>query len=331
MSGFSQRSFSLPWKRSACALAVCLAVTIAVAQVPAPNTATPVTAPLQPAVANVPLTNLTFDALTQEYHAQPGETEARFTFTVTNVSDVAVHVLTITASCSCTKAQMPRTPWIISPHTTEQFHATMQLAGKPPGDNTKYLTISSTNGVKVVYAKAHIPLPSAPSTMTDRQKNQELAKSDRQAVFRNDCAQCHVTPVMGKLGKELYDSACGICHDSEHRATMITDLGSLNHPVDAEFWRLMISNGKPATMMPAFAQSQGGPLSQEQISSLVDYLMTDFPRNHKPTQQVQVPQAASATQTPSAASRPVPLTPPRFVPPAQKPATDPPATQPGKN
>jgi hypothetical protein len=311
---FSQRSFSLSWMRLACALAACLAVTVALAQVPAP-----VTAPIQPVVANVPLTNLTFDALTQEYHAQPGETEARFTFTVTNVSDVAVHVLTITASCSCTKAQMPRTPWIILPHTTEQFHATMQLAGKPPGDNTKYLTISSTNGIKVVYAKAHIPLPSTPSTMTDRQKNQELAKSDRQAVFRNDCVQCHVTPAMGKLGKELYDSACGVCHDSEHRATMITDLGSLNHPVDAEFWRLMISNGKPATMMPAFAQNQGGPLSKEQIDSLVDYLMTDFPRNHKPTQQVQLPTAA-ATQAP-----------PRFIPPAQKPATDPTVTQPGKN
>jgi Protein of unknown function (DUF1573)/Cytochrome C oxidase, cbb3-type, subunit III len=330
MSGFwfSRHSLSLLPIRSAFVLAACLATTVASAQTPVPNLATPATITAAPAASNVALTNLTFDSLTQEYHARPGEAEAKFTFTVTNISDTAVHVLGITPSCSCTKAQMPRTPWIIPPHTTEQFHATMNLAMKPPGENTKYLTISSTNGMRVVYVKAHIPQPS----ITDRQKNQELAKSDRQAVFRNDCVQCHVTPAVEKMGKELYDKACGICHDSEHRAAMITDLGSLNHPVDAEFWKLMVAGGKPGTMMPAFAQDQGGPLSKEQIDSLVDYLMTDFPRNHKPTTQAQLPEAApSPAQAPQAAVRPIPMPPTRFNPPVRRQATNPPPAQPEKN
>jgi Protein of unknown function (DUF1573)/Cytochrome C oxidase, cbb3-type, subunit III len=278
-------------------LAIGLAATVVFSQAPMPDLATPATINATPRPSNQPLTNLVFDALTQDYHAHPGEAEAKFAFNVTNISDVAVHILTITPSCTCTKAFMPRTPWIIAPHTTEQFHAVMQLANKPVGENTKFLTISSTNGVRIVNVRAFIPAPNA--TMTDRQKNQALAKSDRQSVFRNDCIQCHVTPAMGKTGKELYDKACGICHDSEHRATGITDLGSLTHPVDAEFWRLIISSGKPATMMPAFAQDQGGPLTKEQVDSLVNYLMTDFPRNHKPTPQVALPEAAPTRNVPT--------------------------------
>src|SRR5215831_5732090 len=135
-------------------LAVGLTATAAFSQAPIPDLATPATINATPRPSNQPLTNLVFDSLTQEYHAHPGDAEAKFTFNVTNISDVAVHVLGIQASCSCTKAQMPRTPWIIAPHATEQFHAVMQLANKPVGENTKFLTVASTNGMRIVYVKA---------------------------------------------------------------------------------------------------------------------------------------------------------------------------------
>jgi mono/diheme cytochrome c family protein len=268
------------------------------------------------------LTNIAVDSVTQVYHAKPGDLEGTFAFWVTNISDTPVHILSITASCSCTKAEMPRTPWILLPHTTELFRATMSLVGKPAGDNTKVLTVTSTNGVKILWVKSIIPAPEMQTTMADRLKNQELAKSDRQSIFRNDCVQCHVTPAAGKMGKELYDKACGICHDSDHRAAMITDLGSLNHPVDAEFWKTIISNGKPATMMPAFAQDQGGPLTKEQVNSLVDYFMSEFGRTHQPTPQVQIPEGPMG-RSPRAAGRPIPLPPPQISLPAHQAAASP--------
>src|SRR5207253_1461165 len=110
--------------------------------------------------------------------------------------------------------------------------------------------------------------------MSDREKSQTIAKADRQAVFKNDCASCHVEKSKGLTGAALYKEACGICHESEHRATFVPDLHALNKTTDANYWREMISIGKLNTLMPAFAAEQGGPLSKEQINSLVAYLAT---------------------------------------------------------
>jgi hypothetical protein len=45
-------------------------------------------------------------------------------------------------------------------------------------------------------------------------------------------------------------------------------LRALNHPTDYTFWKTMTAAGKPGTLMPAFAQDQGGPLTGAQIESL---------------------------------------------------------------
>ena len=107
----------------------------------------------------------------------------------------------------------------------------------------------------------------------DRKSNQQAASLDRQAVFKGDCAKCHAEPTVGKLGHELYQAGCAICHDAEHRAEMVPDLHTLKHPAGAEYWTQWITASKPGSMMPAFAKSHDGPLNEQQIASLVDYLM----------------------------------------------------------
>ena len=272
--------------------------------------------PPQPAASPAALTNLVFDAETKEYEAKLGEGIATFTFHLKNVSGVPVHVLGVHASCGCTAAKLPPMPWVIRPGTNEELSATMQLAGKPPGKTMKTLTISSTNGTKTIFVTAIIPAPPIAMTEADRQKNMELAAKDRQAIFKNDCAKCHVDKSKGLLGAKLYVEACGICHDSPIRAQMIPDLASLNHPVDANFWRTITAEGKLNSMMPAFAQEHGGPLTKEQIDSLVTYMTTDFPRDHKPTVQIKLPAAApaSSNQQPRAAISPGLPPPPPAVP-----------------
>lgn len=106
------------------------------------------------------LTNLVFDSETQIYHATADDTQASFTFKVTNVSDVPVHILSIPPSCSCTHAEMPQTPWIIPPHTNEVLHVTMQI-NKLPLENQKYVTILATNGTKQLWVKSIRPAPAA--------------------------------------------------------------------------------------------------------------------------------------------------------------------------
>jgi hypothetical protein len=42
----------------------------------------------------------------------------------------------------------------------------------------------------------------------DRLRNIQLAMADRQVVFKNDCAECHAKPAIGKTGQPLYEAAC---------------------------------------------------------------------------------------------------------------------------
>jgi mono/diheme cytochrome c family protein len=130
-----------------------------------------------------------------------------------------------------------------------------------------------------------------------RQRNLQMATLDRQEVFRGDCARCHSDPGEGKLGADLFKSVCGVCHEAKVRATMVADLQNLNHPTDYDFWKMTITIGKPGTLMPAFANVAGGPLTDEQIDSLAKFLVTQFPShatNSAATSVVSPPPAAAA-------------------------------------
>lgn len=233
--------------------------------------------PQQPpqALGQLPDGILAFDAITQEYTTKPGEMEAKFNFNVTNVSSGEVIVNGVQTSCGCTVAQMTF-PWKLAPGTNGVIPLTMNLAGKS-GTVFKSATVLTDKGQKMLTVKANM---TPPLTMgDDREKNRLTAAANRQAVFKGDCAKCHVEPVIGQMGKVLYDKACGICHEAVHRATMVTDLRT-KVPSNAEYWKFNIVHGKPGTLMPAFSQTEGGPLSDVQIASLVEYLVKDYPTDY---------------------------------------------------
>src|SRR6185295_2943645 len=113
-----------------------------------------------------------------------------------------------------------------------------------------------------------------------RMANQMAAAADRQAVFKGDCAKCHVEPAIGKMSAELYLAACGICHDPvgpHPRAQMVPNLKALNHPTDYAYWKQWIENGKTNSLMPAFSEANGGPLTAAQIESLAKMLSQKLP------------------------------------------------------
>ena len=112
------------------------------------------------------------------------------------------------------------------------------------------------------------------------------AKVDRQAIFKGECASCHL-PIYTKSlsGPPLFNVVCAVCHEAKNRATMVPDLGNLKVPTNQEFWRTWITFGKPGSLMPAFASSQGGPLTDMQIASLAAYLT-----NYHPSKIPAVPQ-----------------------------------------
>jgi mono/diheme cytochrome c family protein len=233
----------------------------------------------QPAIE----TFLAFDAEQKDVTVTNGTTEAHFTFNLTNISSGDVIINFVQTSCGCTVAKLPSTPWKLASKESGEISATMQLAGTPAGGSKiKTLTVSSDKGNKSLYVKATIQAAPPSATEMDRGNNMKMALADRQAVFKGDCAKCHVDTTRDsaghdKTGKELFAAACGICHQAEHQASFVPKLDRLPEPTSAEFWKNWISHGKPGSLMPAFAKSEGGILSDEQIDSLVKYLTETIP------------------------------------------------------
>jgi cytochrome c553 len=216
---------------------------------------------------------LRWDAMTKSNRVEFGRTNVQFVFWATNCATTNVTITNVLPSCGCTVAQLPHTPWLLSAHSNGPVIANIDLIGKF-GEMTKTMRIISSAGEQTLTMK--ISIPENAETIRRMQGMLE-AKNDAQAVLRGECASCHVQKGEGKLGQELFAADCGICHESAHRADIVPDLAKLNHPTSPEFWKQVISEGKPGTLMPAFAKKKNGPLSDEQISSLVEYLSRKFP------------------------------------------------------
>jgi mono/diheme cytochrome c family protein len=248
------------------------------ATIPPPTASKPVFVP-DYSRAGQPLPNgiLAWDALTKAVDAVEGQDFARFAFTFTNISRDNVTILSVKPGCGCTAAELPPVPWTITPDTSGTIKLNVNLANKY-GTLFKTATVTTDQGNKVLMLRINI-LPLAPVKMTDAQIADGIAKAkvDRQAVFRGDCASCHAKNVANKYGPQLYESVCGVCHEAEHRATMVPDLNNLKVPTNRDFWRTWITFGKPGSLMPAFATSEGGPLTDMQIASLAAYLNSTRP------------------------------------------------------
>lgn len=230
--------------------------------------------------ANDPLPEgvLGWDALSKSVDATNSQEFARFIFTFTNITPTNVSILSVHPSCGCTTAELPPVPWLIPAGANGQIGLSVNLAGKA-GTLFKTVKITTDKGQKDLILRINILPPPPMPEMTEEQRFAGIAaaKVDRQAVFKGDCASCHLKKVEGKYGQQLFDAICAICHEATPRATMVPDLANLQIPTNEEFWRAWITAGKAGSLMPAFATSQGGPLNDLQIASLAAYLNAIHP------------------------------------------------------
>ena len=263
------------------ALLTVLGLTSALAQPAPPVVASqPAAVPPPPVNGPLPATVLAWDSELKSIDANEGDEAGHLFFSFTNVSTSDVVIQNVHPGCGCTTAQVPAN-WVIPPGTTGTIPVTINLHGNT-GTLFKNLTVTTDKGVKMLNFRVNVlPVPMPVMTAADRTNNLKIAMTDRQAVFHGDCATCHLKQGEGKYGKALYDADCGICHEGEHRASMVPDLHNLKVPTSPEFWHTWITHGKPLSLMPAFCGADGGPLSDMQISSLIVYLNFAIPP--KPT------------------------------------------------
>lgn len=216
---------------------------------------------------------LTADEALKEVQVVAGAREAQFQFELFNHASEAITVSQIITSCGCTTGKLPENPWTLEPGERGVFDVTMSLIGRT-GTVTKSVFVRHSQGILKLQVRSQIPegVASARAQMTERRRNQLLALRDRTAIFRGQCATCHSKPLEDKHGVELYHLACGICHDSENRASMVPDLRRLKKPTDQAYWETWIRKGRVGSLMAGFDRKHGGPLEEAQLVSLIALL-----------------------------------------------------------
>ena len=244
---------------------------------------------------------LTWDSLGKRHQSKPDELDISFEFNFQNTTTDDVQINDAFTSCGCTVAKLPQRPWIIKPGQKGSIPITMDVRGKV-GIIEKETTIVTNKGSVKLTTKVAVgaDAPNSPidtpvreRTEEERAANLKLAAKNRQAIFQNNCVECHVKPTEGKRGRQLYATACGICHDAKKRAPFVTELRNIAKGKDRAYWDQWIRDSKPGTLMPAFAKKNGGPLDDSEINSLVIYLTRIFPRETKTKQALE---AAAKTE-----------------------------------
>ncbi|MEO7412077.1 MAG: DUF1573 domain-containing protein [Opitutaceae bacterium] len=219
---------------------------------------------------------LVWDAMQKSASPKFEDGVARFEFHVTNTSKRPVRVYYVRPSCGCTTVDAPRMPWTLAPGERGTVKASVDFLGKE-GEIAKDLVVGTVEGTQTLMMV--IQVPAMDPAM--RQRNQALAAANRQSVFQGTCAACHAAPAESRFGIDLFEAACAICHQAKHQAAMVPNLNVAREKRDAAWWTRWVEEGRAGTLMPGFAKKHGGPLSESQVESLIEYLLATFPTEPK--------------------------------------------------
>lgn len=176
---------------------------------------------------------------------------------VRNAGDTMQQIVDVQTSCGCSVAEP-------------------EVALLMPGDFTRIKVVIDTFA-KLDDVKKWVQLTDAQGksskawlTLTVR-PNPHMESTSR-SIFDGKCAACHFTPAEGKVGgREIYAAVCAMCHGEKGEgaaAPAIVQIG------DVDIFNTLISQGTGSQHMPGFATSEGGPLTEKQVSALSKWLST---------------------------------------------------------
>lgn len=196
-------------------------------------------------------------------------TFAEHTFFIKNVGTDTLTILNTHASCGCTAAVMDNMK--IAPKGISRLKVKYDAHNKGEGPMQKTITISSnsrTEAEKVLRIKGIVV-----KSKTVHKSDEMSTMMSLKGIFKGDCAKCHVDKGRGELGARLYEADCAICHGPASEGKPGPDIASkemMRH--SKKSWELITRDGMEGTHMPAFHLSHEGPLNDEEIASIVEYL-----------------------------------------------------------
>ncbi len=87
-------------------------------------------------------------------------------------------------------------------------------------------------------------------------------------IFSGACRVCHLDRGSGRKGQDLFINDCMMCHNVSKSAPPLAHMRLKTR----EELEKAVREGVGKTSMPAWDARHGGPLSEEQIRGLVDYI-----------------------------------------------------------
>ena len=202
---------------------------------------------------------------TYDFHDIEQGTKAEHVFILGNSGTDTLVITGEHPSCGCTAAVIDGSPRV-PPGGTVHMRVTFDANNKPEGPIIKSVTISSNSidgGSKMVRIQGRVV----------KSKLAHKTTMHLDGLFQGDCASCHVTKGKGELGARLFAADCAICHglksDGKPGPELAADPMMKHTPKQ---WQTIIENGIPSTAMPAFHTRNKGPLGDEEIASLVEYM-----------------------------------------------------------
>lgn len=219
-----------------------------------------------------------WERTTHDFGTLAADAKVDYHWPVHNDGSAPLEIVNTFPSCGCTASLIEG--GAIDPGKSGSLVVTFNAAGQQ-GDVRKTIAVVTTDPVKprtILTIKAKVLPPANPRVSAGH------PPILGQSLLGAGCADCHATPAAGKTGEALYAAVCAMCHGAD--AT-----GGLSHGLrDADYLSSRddralagaIAFGTANPRMPGFSVDMGGPLTPEQIDSIVRQLRAWGPVSRRP-------------------------------------------------
>lgn len=192
--------------------------------------------------------------------------EVPCSFTISNSGSAPLEISKAKSECGCTATNFKGA--VLQPGKSLKLDIIVDTTMKQ-GPVTKDMVVYSDDPDRPI-ARLYIAMDvkNAHGTMTMKERT-KIFTSER-------CKSCHVDEGVGQFGKELFEADCAMCHRMQESGILsgpvIESVGYEDAAMSARARDIISHGSKNSPSMPGFLDVDGGPLSKEQIESLVAYL-----------------------------------------------------------
>jgi cytochrome c5 len=209
-----------------------------------------------------------FDTVEHDFGKVPSDQKVSLKWTFHNDGDAPLEILNLKPSCACTATAVRSDP--VPPGGSGVIEVTFDPVGQF-GQVRKSVAVTSNDPehkIVILRMKADV------STTSVERVAAGHPPISGQSLLIGECASCHARPAADKQGHDLFAAICAMCHGARGeggRAPSLREPGYLASHDDKALAEA-IAYGTVNPKMPGFVDVMGGPLSHDQVESLVRLL-----------------------------------------------------------